>query len=213
MGTSAAIIEIAQRSGIPNNPGSTFRPGATTKSGGKSHHADDNAVDFMGFNQDALAALFMGVPSLEVFHFSNATGKWYGKSKGKDVDPNKHPDLVNEHKNHLHVALGPDQVGPGSILDQLRKGLAAITPSLGIGAGALSGFIAAPGNVTDALTNVGTGIYSIAQSAVSVGALANTVTRAFLPTNILRGVFFLFGVMAILIGVWFLAREVKESKA
>jgi hypothetical protein len=155
----------------------------------------------------------MNIPTAEVFHYSDATGTWYGMSKGKPVDPVKNADLVAEHHNHLHVAMLPDQVGPGSFLDNLRKGLASIGDNLSPAAGALSKFIPTPGNVTDALGNVGGAMYSLAQSAASVGQLATVVTKAFLPTNLMRAALFLFGAVFTLIGIWFLAREVKESKA
>jgi hypothetical protein len=32
-----------------------------------------------------------------------------------------------------------------------------------------------------------------------------------LPSNLLRGVFFFFGIIFVLIGVWFLSREIRES--
>lgn len=212
--TYEQIIEIAQRSGIPNNPGSTLRPGAKTKSGKDSWHATGRAVDFMGYSQDALAALFMSIPTLEVFHKSEATGKWYGMSRGKPVDEKTHQDLVNEHRNHLHVAMSEEQVGPGSILERLRKGLAAFGAGVaGALPGPLSGLIPTPGNVTEALTNVGTGISSIAQSAMSVGQLATAATKLFLPTTQLRIMAGAFGMIFILIGIWFLSREVRESRA
>lgn len=206
------IIEIAKLSGIPNNPGSTYRAGAVTRSGKRSHHADGQAVDFMGYSQDALAALFMSIPTMEVFHKSDATGKWYGMSKGKLVDEASHKELVAEHRNHLHVAMNPDQVGPGSILDQLRKGISIVAGAGTTAAGALGRFIPNPGNVTDALTNVGTGIHSLAQSAISVGEFASQATKLFLPTTQIRIMAGFLGVIFILIGIWFLSREIRESK-
>lgn len=211
--TYEQIIEIAQRSGIPNHPSSMLRPGAKTKSGNVSWHASGKAVDFGGRNQDALATLFMGIPTLEVFHFSDATGKWYGSSKGRPVDPATHQDLVQEHRDHLHVAMSEEQLGPGSLLDQMRKGLAAIGPGLGAVGGTLAGIIPNPGNVTEALANVGAGMHSIAQSALSVGQLAQLATKLFLPTTAIRVFAGFMGAIFILIGIWFLSREIRESKA
>lgn len=68
---SAYIIALAAASGLPFDVGSTFRAGATTDSGGQSWHATDQAVDFMGYNQDALANYFMAIPGvLELIHRS-----------------------------------------------------------------------------------------------------------------------------------------------
>lgn len=216
MGTSAQIIELAKLSGIHFEPGSTYRPGATTKySGSRSHHADDNAVDFTGYNQDQLAQFFMQFPTAEVIHKSRATGTWYGSSRGKPIDPVKNAQMVKDHENHLHVAMTPDQVGPGSVLDQIRKGLVSVG-SLASGAvapitGLLGSLIPNPSTVTQALSNVGTGISSVAESAMSIGRVADAITRALLPSNLMRGAMFMFGIMFLLIGIWFLAREAKES--
>lgn len=212
------IIELADRSGIPNNPTSTVRPGAVTATGKPSWHASGRAVDFFGHNQDRLASFFMKVAStsgaLEVFHYSEATGTWYGMSKGKPVDPIKNKRLVDEHKNHVHVAMSEEQVGPGSILEGLKTGVIAldslISDASGV-TGLIGKMIPSPANVTQALTNVGNAMGSVAQSALSVGELATHVTKLFMPTNVLRGAAFLLGLMFILIGIWFLAREVRES--
>lgn len=50
----------------------------------------------------------------------------------------------------------------------------------------------------------------MAESAASVAGVANRINQAFLPTNIMRGVAGLAGGVFLLIGVIFLAREVKR---
>jgi hypothetical protein len=99
----------------------------------------------------------------------------------------------------INGAAGTD---PGDILGAVS----------GVG-GVLAGMIPQPGNVTEALTNVGNAAAGIAQSVVGVGELASTVSRALLPSNLLRGVMFLFGVALVFVGILFLAREIKESNA
>lgn len=79
------------------------------------------------------------------------------------------------------------------------------------GANILSQLIPNPGNVTDALTNVGTGIASVAMSAASVGTFAAGLTKLFLPSNLLRAWALVMGTVFVLVGIWFLAREVKDS--
>lgn len=214
------IIELARLSGIPFTVGSTLREGDRAKSGNLSWHHYGQAVDFMGESQDDLAKFFMAVPSLEILHQSKATGTWYGwnGSRGRPIDPAKNPDLVKEHENHLHVAMSPEQVGPGSVLDQLRRGAINVTQIL---AGAVSKGVnliggvtsVVPKTVTEALGVVGTAASSLATSAMSIGKLADLATKAFLPGKLLRGAAFLLGTMMLLIGIWFLAREVKESNA
>lgn len=76
----------------------------------------------------------------------------------------------------------------------------------------LQGWIPNPGSVTDALTNIGTGMAGVAQSAANVGEFATMLTRLFLPSNLLRGAFLMFGTIFVLVGIWFLAGEIKESK-
>lgn len=221
------IIELAQLSGIPfqARPQDQYRPTDKTYSGQPSDHSRGWAVDFMGYNQDELAKYFMGIAqaggALEVTHYSEATGTWYGYNgrKGRPVDPNAagNKQLVADHHNHLHVAVSPEQVGPGSILDRLRKKLITVADIakgvLGVATGGIGPALVgtAPKTVTEALGNIGGAMTSIGQSAMSIGRVSDMVTRAFLPTNLLRGVMFFGGIISILIGIFFLAREVRES--
>lgn len=71
-------------------------------------------------------------------------------------------------------------------------------------------WLAGPKNMTEALTNVGTAMQGMASGAIEAGKLAQTVTRAFLPSNLLRGVYLFMGIVFVLIGIWFLAREIKS---
>jgi hypothetical protein len=67
-----------------------------------------------------------------------------------------------------------------------------------------------PGNVTESLTNIGNAMAGVAQGAIGVGNLATLATRAFLPSNLLRGAALIFGTVLVFAGIWFLAREVRE---
>lgn len=209
MGGSDEIIELARRSGIPNKPGSTHRPGAVTASGSPSWHASDNAVDFTGRNQDRLAQYFMGIPTMEVIHHSDATGHNYATSEGKPFE--LRGPLLQQHRDHLHVAMTESQA---------RK-------ALGVASGAaagVGGFMAGadiaglpplpflnPGTSMQALTNIGQGMQNLATGAARVGELAGLVSRIFLPSNAIRAVALFFGIVFILIGILFLAREVRQS--
>lgn len=82
---------------------------------------------------------------------------------------------------------------------------------LGPGGQVVAELIPKPANVTEALTNLGGAMAGVAAGAVNVGELAGTVGRALLPSNMLRAAFFMFGTIFVLIGILFLAREVKES--
>lgn len=74
----------------------------------------------------------------------------------------------------------------------------------------IGNLITAPTDVTSALTNVGTSLAGVAAGAAEMGKLAELASKAFLPNNIMRGGFIFGGVVCVLIGVWFLAREIKE---
>lgn len=82
---------------------------------------------------------------------------------------------------------------------------------LGPGGQLVATMIPKPANVTEALTNLGGAMAGVASGVVGVGELAGTVSRALLPSNMLRASFFMFGTIFVLIGIFFLAREVKES--
>ena len=68
-----------------------------------------------------------------------------------------------------------------------------------------------PGSVIEALTNIGQGMQNAAAAAADVGELAGTVGKIFLPSNAIRAFSLFFGIIFILIGVFFLAREVRQS--
>src|SRR4029077_12735815 len=72
-------------------------------------------------------------------------------------------------------------------------------------------FIPNPKNLTEAATNIGSAATSLAGSAIEVGHLAGLATKLFIPTNLLRGALFAGGVTFVLIGIWFLAKEVSDS--
>jgi len=66
------IVAAAKKSGIPFQVGSTYRPGSRAEGGGLDHHSEGRAVDFPGFNQDALASYFEHLAGvIELIHRSN----------------------------------------------------------------------------------------------------------------------------------------------
>lgn len=130
-------------------------------------------------------------------------------------------------KNVMVTKLGP---GYWSHVDNLRRvpgttngpgggqpgggqpgGISGAITDIGNALLAPLGWIPTPGNVTEALANVGAGIGSVAESAASVASVAGLVTKAFLPSNLLRGFAMMFGTIFILVGIWFLGREIKDA--
>jgi len=78
-------------------------------------------------------------------------------------------------------------------------------------AGAIGDYIPKPSNVTDALSNIGSAGASLAKSAQSIAKGADLAVQAFAPGNLLRGFVGGLGLIFLLIGIWFLAREVRDS--
>lgn len=65
--------------------------------------------------------------------------------------------------------------------------------------------------VGDGLKGIADGIKSMAGAALSVGKVADHVAALFLPTNIVRAVAGVGGTLFILIGIFFLTREARNS--
>jgi hypothetical protein len=131
----------------------------------------------------------MGLDTLEVFHYSKATGRWYGKSKGNAVSEATHQDLVNEHKDHLHVAMSSAQVSGTQTSNPL---LGALSPAAGL----LSGPFDAAATLTDVMR--------------PIGVVALNVASPLFWRRIGMGV---VGVSLIGVGVLFLLRHRIESQA
>jgi hypothetical protein len=83
---------------------------------------------------------------------------------------------------------------------------AAIAGAVGAGAGAIKG-----GGVTGALGGAVAELHDIGTSLGSVGKLAELATKAFLPSNIMRGFAALLGTMFVLIGIFFMSREARHD--
>jgi hypothetical protein len=95
-----SILNLVRASGIPYTFGNAYRPGDPL------WHGSGRAVDFMGYNQDALAQFFMARQSqvLELIHRTNTRD--YGITRGRiRAFPTQWP----LHRNHLHIAM--DQGG------------------------------------------------------------------------------------------------------
>lgn len=93
------------------------------------------------------------------------------------------------------VTGGPATSESGGLTGAIKAGVDAITPT----------------SVTGAINGVSNQIRDIATGVASVGKVAELVTRAFLPSNIMRGFAGLLGTMFVLIGVYFLSREARNG--
>lgn len=92
------IVDLIRSTGpLSGSFGNAYRPGDPL------WHGSGRAVDWMGYEQDALAQFFMARRNmvLELIH-STSHGN-YGVSRGRVTDMGS--QLWGEHKNHLHIAM------------------------------------------------------------------------------------------------------------
>lgn len=67
------------------------------------------------------------------------------------------------------------------------------------------------GGLTGALANIAAGIGEMASSALSVGKVAESVLKLFLPTTLMRAAAGLMGAVFLLLGIFFLTREARAA--
>lgn len=103
-----ALVEWLKMGNIPHTVTSTVRPGAITKSGNRSRHADGLAVDVVGPSMPRIFDRFMEVQSALAELIHSPMG--YSIKSGARVAPYAVPD----HYDHVHAATysGPGE-GPG----------------------------------------------------------------------------------------------------
>lgn len=128
-----------------------------------------------------------------------------------DVTATKLGDGYWSHVDSIRRVPGTDKSGGSSpnILGAILTGAQAA----GGPVGALAGFIPDPGDIVQAVGNIGAGVASVAQSAAQVGTLAEGVGKLLLPSNAIRAAALFAGTAFLFIGIWFLAREIKSSGA
>jgi phage-related protein len=76
--------------------GNAYRPGDPL------WHGSGRAVDWMGFNQDALAARLAAMNPLELIHRTNRRD--YAYTRGRN-DGSYSQSLMEAHRNHIHIAM------------------------------------------------------------------------------------------------------------
>lgn len=108
------------------------------------------------------------------------------------------------HTDHVHASFN----ATGKIPDGARVPDSGSRPTTGTPAGTS---ILDPLGVAGAISKVGDQLGNLAGSVASVGRVAELVTSAFLPTNVMRGAAGLSGALFVLIGIWFLSREVRNA--
>jgi hypothetical protein len=91
------IVDLVHASGIPNSFGNSYRAGDPL------WHGSGRAVDWMGFEQDALGQFFLNMQPrvLELIHTTKRGG--YYISRGQRRTTMGDQDAL--HRNHLHIAM------------------------------------------------------------------------------------------------------------
>lgn len=110
-------------------------------------------------------------------------------------------DGPSDHTDHVHLSFN-SRPGTGKLGDIGS----AIGGLLGSGKDALSN-----NPLTAGLKGVADELKGIGSSLAAVGKMAELITSAFLPNNIVRGVAGLAGTLFILIGIYFLSREARSG--
>ena len=112
----------------------------------------------------------------------------------------RYQTLTESYRTHItHVRRVPGVEG----------GPAGNLPTAAAANGGLPGWLPNPGDAVGALNNVATAAHSLAESAQAIPRIADLITKAMLPNNILRGVMFIFGTMMVLTGLWRISKEVR----
>lgn len=91
------IVAIIKGTGINQGAfGNGYRPGDP------KWHGSGRAVDWMGFNMDALATALARMNPLELIHRTRSRD--YAFTRGKNMG-SFNESLMNAHRNHIHVAM------------------------------------------------------------------------------------------------------------
>lgn len=106
------IVGLVKSSGIPSDGGAGGNYQPYNPPNQIHWHTTGRAVDFMGANQNKLGDFFLArQPNLlELIHRTKSRD--YGVSRGVTWDYNANSGVLNQHKNHLHVAMDTGGILP-----------------------------------------------------------------------------------------------------
>lgn len=95
-GVWRSVVRLIKSGPKSGSFGNAYRPGDPL------WHGSGRAVDWMGFNQDALATFLAAKRPLELIHRTKRRDYAYtrGRNKGSFSE-----GLMNAHKNHIHIAM------------------------------------------------------------------------------------------------------------
>lgn len=90
------VIQLIKSGPHSGSFGNAYRPGDP------KWHGSGRAVDWMGYNQDALATYLASKRPLELIHRSNQRDYAYTRGRDKGSFNNA---LMQAHRNHIHIAM------------------------------------------------------------------------------------------------------------
>lgn len=91
------IVQLIKSTGpMSGSFGNGYRPGDP------KWHGSGRAVDWMGYNQDALASFLASKKPLELIH--RTRGRDYAYTRGKNKG-SFNSSLMEAHRNHIHIAM------------------------------------------------------------------------------------------------------------
>lgn len=96
-GVWRSVVAMLKRTGpLSGSFGNGYRPGDP------KWHGSGRAVDWMGYNQDALATYLTRVRPLELIHRTNKRDYAYTRGRNRGSFNNA---LMQAHRNHIHIAM------------------------------------------------------------------------------------------------------------
>lgn len=108
-------------------------------------------------------------------------------------------DGPSDHTDHVHLSFNA-KPGSGKAEGGTGGGIGGLIPDALI-----------PSPIQNALSGVTDQLKAMAQGLTQIGNVATLITSAFLPNNLVRMSAALSGTIFILIGVFFLSREVRNG--
>ena len=108
-GVWRSVLALIRSTGpLSGTFGNAYRPGDP------KWHGSGRAVDWMGFNQDALASVLAGKRPLELIHRTNRRDYAYTRGQNRGSFDNA---LMQAHRNHIHIALPGGGIIPYGVYD------------------------------------------------------------------------------------------------
>jgi hypothetical protein len=107
------VVQLIKSGPNQGSFGNSYRPGDP------KWHGSGRAVDWMGYNMDALARYLAAKRPLELIHRTRSRD--YAYTRGRNMGSFSQ-GLMNAHKNHIHIAMANGGVIPEHVVGVGRSG-------------------------------------------------------------------------------------------